>query len=202
MRQHTPGLHIAKPGSISINENKFRRKDMQSYDVYKDIMNRTGGDIYIGVVGPVRTGKSTFITRLVTQMLLPMIEDENERRRIVDELPQSGAGRTIMTTQPKFVPPSGVGNHRQRLAVCACLRRGCSTGPTPGKGRRGQTRTNGLCHDQLLPTEDGDGAPTNAVNCGVITYLDGSSHSVVFALMPPTMRATPSGTSRHVVPPS
>ena len=77
---------------------------MQSYDVYKDIMNRTGGDIYIGVVGPVRTGKSTFITRLVTQMLLPMIEDENERRRIVDELPQSGAGRTIMTTQPKFVP--------------------------------------------------------------------------------------------------
>ena len=120
MRQHTPGLHIAKPGSISINENKFRRKDMQSYDVYKDIMNRTGGDIYIGVVGPVRTGKSTFITRLVTQMLLPMIEDENERRRIVDELPQSGAGRTIMTTQPKFVPSEAAGLNWEKTPRSSC----------------------------------------------------------------------------------
>ncbi len=81
---------------------------MDSYDVYKDIELRTGGDIYIGVAGPVRTGKSTFITKMIDMLVLPNITDENDKSRVVDELPQSGAGKVIMTTQPKFVPNEAV----------------------------------------------------------------------------------------------
>lgn len=81
---------------------------MEGFDLYKDIAQRTGGDIYIGVVGPVRTGKSTFIKRFMDLLVLPNIEDEYVKARAVDELPQSGSGRTIMTTQPKFVPNEAV----------------------------------------------------------------------------------------------
>ena len=75
-----------------------------TYNIYKDISARTHGDIYIGVVGPVRTGKSTFIKRFMDIMVLPEMEDENDRERATDELPQSAQGKTIMTTEPKFVP--------------------------------------------------------------------------------------------------
>ncbi len=75
-----------------------------AYDIYKDISERTGGDIYIGVVGPVRTGKSTFIKRFMDLMVLPKMEDVHSRERTIDELPQSAQGKTIMTTEPKFVP--------------------------------------------------------------------------------------------------
>lgn len=81
---------------------------MQSYNLYKDISERTGGDIYIGVVGPVRTGKSTFIKRFMDMLVLPNLDDTREKERVVDELPQSSAGKTIMTTQPKFVPNEAV----------------------------------------------------------------------------------------------
>ena len=81
---------------------------MEGFDLYKDIAQRTGGDIYIGVVGPVRTGKSTFIKRFMDLLVLPNIENEFVKTRAVDELPQSGSGRTIMTTQPKFVPNEAV----------------------------------------------------------------------------------------------
>lgn len=81
---------------------------MQSYNLYKDISERTGGDIYIGVVGPVRTGKSTFIKRFMDMLVLPNLDDTHEKERVVDELPQSSAGKTIMTTQPKFVPTTAV----------------------------------------------------------------------------------------------
>ena len=81
---------------------------MQSFNLYKDISERTGGDIYIGVVGPVRTGKSTFIKRFMDMLVLPNLDDTREKERVVDELPQSSAGKTIMTTQPKFVPTSAV----------------------------------------------------------------------------------------------
>lgn len=74
------------------------------YRVYSDIQARTNGEIYIGVVGPVRTGKSTFIKRFMDLMILPNMEDENDKIRTRDELPQSAAGRTIMTTEPKFIP--------------------------------------------------------------------------------------------------
>ncbi|AGB41527.1 stage IV sporulation protein A [Halobacteroides halobius DSM 5150] len=77
---------------------------MESFNIYQDIATRTNGDIYIGVVGPVRTGKSTFIKRFMDLLVLPNIEDENSKERAQDELPQSGEGRRIMTTEPKFVP--------------------------------------------------------------------------------------------------
>ena len=76
---------------------------MENYSVYEDIANRTGGDIYIGVVGPVRTGKSTFIKRFMETLVIPLSDGE-ERKVMVDELPQSAAGKTVMTTEPKFVP--------------------------------------------------------------------------------------------------
>lgn len=78
------------------------------YNLYKDIQTRTGGEIYLGVVGPVRTGKSTFIKRFMDLCVLPGIEDENARTRARDELPQSAAGKTIMTTEPKFIPKEAV----------------------------------------------------------------------------------------------
>ena len=77
---------------------------MEVFDVYKDIEARTGGAIYLGVVGPVRTGKSTFIKRFMDLMVLPKIEDEPSRERARDELPQSASGKTVMTAEPKFVP--------------------------------------------------------------------------------------------------
>ena len=81
---------------------------MDQFNVYKDMKARTNGEIYIGVVGPVRTGKSTFIKRFMNLMVLPNIEDENDRNRANDELPQSSSGKTIMTTEPKFVPNEAV----------------------------------------------------------------------------------------------
>ena len=81
---------------------------MERFDIYKDIAERTGGDIYIGVVGPVRTGKSTFIKRFMDLLVLPNIENTYTRERAKDELPQSANGRNIMTTEPKFVPNEAV----------------------------------------------------------------------------------------------
>lgn len=77
-------------------------------DIYSNIAERTNGDIYIGVVGPVRTGKSTFIKRFMESLIIPNITSEFKRERAVDELPQSAAGKTIMTTEPKFIPEEAV----------------------------------------------------------------------------------------------
>ena len=76
----------------------------EQFDVYADINDRTGGEMYIGVVGPVRTGKSTFIKRFMENLVLPTMEDGAEKTRTIDELPQSGSGKTITTTEPKFIP--------------------------------------------------------------------------------------------------
>lgn len=81
---------------------------MTDTSIYKDIAARTGGDIYIGIVGPVRTGKSTFIKRFFETMIIPDMPADFARERMIDELPQSSAGRTIMTTEPKFVPEKAV----------------------------------------------------------------------------------------------
>lgn len=81
---------------------------MTNTNIYQDITSRTGGDIYLGVVGPVRTGKSTFIKRFMDVMVLPQMEDSAAKKRTVDELPQSAQGKTIMTTEPKFIPREAV----------------------------------------------------------------------------------------------
>lgn len=99
---------------------------MEQRNIYKDIADRTQGDIYIGVVGPVRTGKSTLIKRFMDTLVVPNIEDDARRDRAVDELPQSAAGRTIMTTEPKFIPEEAVeielpGNARFRVRMIDCV---------------------------------------------------------------------------------
>ncbi|WP_418455041.1 stage IV sporulation protein A [Allofournierella sp.] len=98
---------------------------METANVYKDIAARTGGDIYIGVGGPVRTGKSTFVKKFMEEMILPQLSSQAVRTRARDELPQSAAGRTIMTTEPKFIPETAVtveleggGSFKARLIDC------------------------------------------------------------------------------------
>ncbi|HBN38565.1 MAG TPA: stage IV sporulation protein A [Ruminococcaceae bacterium] len=95
-------------------------------NIYNDISKRTGGDIYIGVVGPVRSGKSTFIKRFMDTMVIPNIKDTFVRERAQDELPQSAAGRTIMTTEPKFIPEDAVELHmndnlKMRVRLIDCV---------------------------------------------------------------------------------
>ncbi len=99
---------------------------MTQTSIYRDIAERTGGDIYIGVVGPVRTGKSTFIKRFMDTLVLPNISDDYSRDRARDELPQSAAGKTVMTTEPKFIPNEAVelnldGNASFRVKMIDCV---------------------------------------------------------------------------------
>ena len=99
---------------------------MDSVTIYQDIAKRTNGDIYIGVVGPVRSGKSTFIKKFMDELVLPNIVDENEKIRITDELPQSATGKAVMTTQPQFVPDKGVkvdleGNLKVNIRLIDCV---------------------------------------------------------------------------------
>ena len=98
-------------------------------DIYTDIAKRTGGDIYIGVVGPVRTGKSTLIKRFMETLVIPNIESDYKKERAVDELPQSAAGKTIMTTEPKFIPEEAVPCKDDRL-------RGLHRAERPGLHRK------------------------------------------------------------------
>ena len=105
---------------------------MERYDIYKDIADRTGGDIYIGVVGPVRTGKSTFISRFMDKMVLPKITGKNKKLIAQDEMPQSAEGRTVMTTEPKFVPSEGVSIGLSSGAVCRIRLIDCVGYPVEG----------------------------------------------------------------------
>ncbi len=106
---------------------KIYREDFTvEHSIYKDISERTGGDIYIGVVGPVRSGKSTFIKRFMQTVVLPNIEDGYSKERARDEMPQSAAGKTVMTTEPKFVPDEAVNiridnNISMRVKMIDCV---------------------------------------------------------------------------------
>lgn len=92
-------LRVIKAGGSGM---EYNHED--TYDLYRDIQLRTGGEIYLGIVGPVRTGKSTFIKRFMDLLVLPGIKSEAEKTRCMDELPQSASGKTITTTEPKFIP--------------------------------------------------------------------------------------------------
>ncbi len=99
---------------------------MTEYSIYNDIAERTGGDVYIGVVGPVRTGKSTFIKKFMETLVLPNIESEYSRERAKDEMPQSAQGKTVMTTEPKFIPDEAVninidGNVGMKVKMIDCV---------------------------------------------------------------------------------
>ncbi len=100
--------------------------NMTNSSIYNDIAKRTGGDIYIGIVGPVRTGKSTFIKQFMDKLVLPNITEEYSKERANDELPQSSSGRTIMTTEPKFIPEKGAkisidGNAEMNVRLIDCV---------------------------------------------------------------------------------
>ncbi len=99
---------------------------MAEYNIYSDIAERSGGDVYIGVVGPVRTGKSTFIKKFMDLLVIPNIHNSYQAERAKDELPQSAAGRTIMTTEPKFIPNEAVeislgDNARLKVRMIDCV---------------------------------------------------------------------------------
>ena len=99
---------------------------MPEHSIYKDIAERTGGDIYVGVVGPVRSGKSTFIKRFMEAVVLPNIGEGYSKERARDELPQSAAGKTVMTTEPKFIPEEAVPvrleeNAEMRVRMIDCV---------------------------------------------------------------------------------
>ena len=156
---------------------------MDQNTLYRDIAGRCGGDIYLGVVGPVRTGKSTFIKRFMELLVLPNMADGNARERALDELPQSGAGRTIMTTQPKFVPDEAVevrlkdaAAARVRLVDCVGYLIPGALGLSEGEGAR-MVRTPWFDHD--IPFEEAAETGTRRVirehaTIGVVVTTDGS----------------------------
>ncbi|MBQ8110815.1 MAG: stage IV sporulation protein A [Clostridia bacterium] len=156
---------------------------MDQNTLYRDIAGRCDGDIYLGVVGPVRTGKSTFIKRFMELLVLPNIADADARDRAVDELPQSGAGRTIMTTQPRFVPDEAVqvrlrdaATARVRLVDCVGYLIPGVLGLNEGEAAR-MVRTPWYDHD--IPFEEAAEVGTRRViqehaTLGAVVTTDGS----------------------------
>lgn len=152
-------------------------------DIYQDIARRTGGCIYVGVVGPVRTGKSTFIKRMMETMVIPNIGDDAIRQRAVDELPQSAAGKMIMTTEPKFIPEEPVevlldgGSHfKVRMVDSVGFVVQSSIGYTDGEGSR---LVDSPWSDTPMPFEKAAEIGTEKViqehaTVGVVVTTDGS----------------------------
>lgn len=156
---------------------------MDQFQVYKDIRERTGGEIYIGVVGPVRTGKSTFIKRFMELLVLPAMEDQNLKNRTRDELPQSAAGKTIMTTEPKFIPKEAVGidleeGVQARVRLIDCV--GFMTEGAAGHMENGEERlVKTPWFDYEIPFTQAAGLGTQKViqdhsTIGVVVTTDGS----------------------------
>ncbi len=156
---------------------------MDNFNLYKDIQARTNGEIYIGVVGPVRAGKSTFIKRFMDLMVLPQMEDEHGKARTRDELPQSAAGKTIMTTEPKFIPKEAaqisLGEEAEvkiRLIDCVGYMVEGATGHTEGEQER-QVKT--PWYDYEIPfTQAAEIGTRKVINehatIGVVVTTDGS----------------------------
>ncbi len=151
--------------------------------LYRDMLERTHGDVYLGVVGPVRTGKSTFIKRFAELFILPNLDDEAVKSRLVDELPQSGNGKSIMTTQPKFVPNEAVevrlddaATARIRLVDCV----GFMVEGAIGSEEEGETRmVTTPWFDEDIPFEQAAEIGTRKViedhaTVGVVVLTDGT----------------------------
>ena len=156
---------------------------MDQNTLYRDIAGRCDGDIYLGVVGPVRTGKSTFIKRFMELLVLPNIAEDSARDRTVDALPQSGAGRTIMTTQPRFVPDEAVEVRLREGATARVRLVDCVGYLIPGvlglseDGDARMVRTPWFDHD--IPFEDAAELGTRRVirehaTIGAVVTTDGS----------------------------
>ncbi|HET7559047.1 MAG TPA: stage IV sporulation protein A [Limnochordia bacterium] len=156
---------------------------MEGFDVFRDITERTGGSVYLGVVGPVRTGKSTFIKRFMDLLVMPNITDANDRQRAQDELPQSGSGKTVMTTQPHFVPDEPITLHvqehasfRVRLVDCVGYAVQGARGFADEEGPR-MVRTPWFDHD--IPFEEAAEIGTRKViaehsTIGLVVVTDGT----------------------------
>ena len=156
---------------------------MEKYDIYNDIASRTGGDIYVGVVGPVRTGKSTFISKFMQSFVIPNISNKLQKQIATDEMPQSADGKIVMTTQPKFVPANGVKvqfknktTANVRLVDCVgYMVKGASGGEEDNKPRLVKTPWN----DEEIPFEKAAEIGTKKVisdysTIGVMVTTDGS----------------------------
>ena len=155
----------------------------KEFNLYKDIQQRTGGEIYIGILGPVRTGKSTFIKRFMDIMVLPNMDDENARARTVDELPQSAQGKTIMTTEPKFIPKDAATIHldgdtevKVRLIDCVGYMVDGAAGHMEGNNKR-MVKTPWF--DYEIPFVDAASIGTQKVikdhsTIGIVVTTDGS----------------------------
>ncbi|WP_258359022.1 stage IV sporulation protein A [Moorella sulfitireducens] len=156
---------------------------MEKRDIFRDIAERTGGDIYLGVMGPVRSGKSTFITQFMEKLVLPNIKNPNERDRARDELPQSGAGRMIMTTEPKFIPNEAVEitvreglKMRVRLVDCVGYTVPGALGYEDGEGPR---MVNTPWFEEPVPFQEAAETGTRKVitdhaTIGIVVTTDGS----------------------------
>lgn len=156
---------------------------MDSYNIYRDIAKRTNGDIYIGVVGPVRTGKSTFIKRFMESVVLPNIVGSYDRERAKDEMPQSAAGRTVMTTEPKFIPDDAVqislsDNATLKVKMIDCV--GYIVPDALGQMEDGQPRmVRTPWSDEPMPFKEAAEMGTRKVICehstiGMLVTTDGS----------------------------
>ena len=156
---------------------------MTDTSIYRDIAERTGGDVYIGVVGPVRTGKSTFIKKFMETVVIPGITGDFQRERARDELPQSAGGRTVMTTEPKFIPDEGVTirtgdgtSMRVKLADCV----GYMIPEALGGNEDGNTRmVHTPWHETPVPFEEAAEYGTRKViadhsTIGMLVTTDGS----------------------------
>ncbi|MDE6104911.1 MAG: stage IV sporulation protein A, partial [Clostridia bacterium] len=155
---------------------------MLDYNVYEDVAKRSGGDIYIGVVGPVRTGKSTLIKKFMTELVIPNVTDANLKSVMVDELPQSATGRSVMTTEPKFVPAKScevkIENASANFRLIDCV--GFITEGASGFEEDGKPRlVNTPWSDEPLPFTEAAALGTEKVikehsTIGILVTCDGS----------------------------